>query len=301
MSVALAILSAVFFAGSHVTAKRGLTDTSIFAGLLVQLATGFCVVLVAVLLDPPGAVAVGAVAVFAGAGLIAPGTARATALAGVDRLGPSVAVPIQQGARPILAVLGAIVLLGESVGPPQLLGVLAIAFGGWRLSRERAPVVAEVAEPSAAGATATQGRRTFRPGIIFPLVTALCYSASDIIVKVALGSFPHPALGTLTGIGAALLVWGVASATIPLLRSSLRFGPNVRWFVASGTLMGLAILSAFHALQRGEVSVVGPIIAAQTLAVFVLSTVLLRHLERVTRETALAGVVVVIGTILVST
>jgi drug/metabolite transporter (DMT)-like permease len=299
VSVALAVVSALCFASTHVTAKRGLVDTSIFAGLLVQLATAFSVVLVALVVDPPGTVALGAVAIFAVAGLIAPGAARATALTGVDRLGPAVAVPIQQGARPILTVAGAIVLLNEPVGPVQIIGVLAIAFGGWRLSRERAP--AEAGVPAAGpSVTTVRLRRTFKPGIVFPLITAVCYATSDIVVKKALGSFPYPTLGTLVGIGAALLVWSTACATMPRLRRSLRFGPSLGWFVASGAFMGLAILLMFHALQEGEVSVVGPIIAAQTLAVFLLSAILLRRVEHVTGEIVMAGIAVVIGTILVT-
>jgi len=188
VAVLLAILAAICFASSHVTAKRGLANTSIFAGLLVQLASAFAVVLLTTLVDWPGAVAPAAVALFAMVGLIAPGTARATALAGVDRLGPSVAVPIQQGARPLLTVFGAIVLLDESVAFLQVVGVLAIASGGWWLSRERAPVEAEVPDPGRPGTRTLREGRTFKPGIVFPLITAVCYASTDMIVKAGLGS-----------------------------------------------------------------------------------------------------------------
>ena len=297
MPIVLAIFSAVCFGGSHVTAKRGLHDTSVFAGLLIQLGAAFVVVLVALLLDPPDTISAPAVGVFALAGLIAPGTARATALAGVDRLGPSVAVPIQQGARPILTVALAAAVLGETIGVVQLIGVAAIAFGGWKLSR--APSAAEMV--AADGNTLEESpSRTFRPGVIFPLITAVCYAASDVIVKVALGRFPSPTVGAAIGIGAALAVWAVVARAIPSVRGSLRFGPNARWFIASGSFMGAAILLMFHALQGAAASVVGPIIATQTMFVFLLSTVLLRRLERVTLETVISGSAVVAGTVLVS-
>ena len=297
MPIVLAIFSAVCFGGSHVTAKRGLHDTSVFAGLLIQLGAAFVVVLVALLLDPPDTISAPAVGVFALAGLIAPGTARATALAGVDRLGPSVAVPIQQGARPILTVALAAAVLGETIGVVQLIGVAAIAFGGWKLSR--APSASEMV--AADGNTLEESpSRTFRPGVIFPLITAVCYAASDVIVKVALGRFPSPTVGAAIGIGAALAVWAVVARAIPSVRGSLRFGPNARWFIASGSFMGAAILLMFHALQGAAASVVGPIIATQTMFVFLLSTVLLRQLERVTLETVISGSAVVAGTVLVS-
>jgi drug/metabolite transporter (DMT)-like permease len=295
--IVLAIFSAVCFGSSHVTAKRGLHDTSVFAGLLIQLGAAFVVVLAALLLDPPVSISVPAVAVFAAAGLIAPGTARATALAGVDRLGPSVAVPIQQGTRPILTVALAAVVLGETIGVVQLIGVAAIAFGGWKLSR--APSAAETT-PADGDPPRGSPSRTFRPGVIFPLITAVCYAASDVIVKVALGRFPSPTIGAAIGIGAALVIWAVAAGAIPSVRGSLRFGRNARWFIASGSFMGAAILLMFHALQGAAASVVGPIIATQTMFVFLLSTLLLRQLERVTIETVISGSAVVAGTVLVS-
>lgn len=298
MPIVLAIFSAVCFGSSHVTAKRGLHDTSVFAGLLIQLGAAFVVVLAALLLDPPVSISVPAVAVFAVAGLIAPGTARATALAGVDRLGPSVAVPIQQGTRPILTVALAAVVLGETIGVVQLIGVAAIAFGGWKLSR--APSAAETTTADGDDALVRSPSRTFRPGVIFPLITAVCYAASDVIVKVALGRFPSPTVGAAIGIGAALIVWAVATRAIPSVRGSLRFGRNARWFIASGSFMGAAILLMFHALQGAAASVVGPIIATQTMFVFLLSTLLLRQLERVTLETVISGATVVAGTVLVS-
>jgi drug/metabolite transporter (DMT)-like permease len=268
----------------------------VFAGLLIQLGAAFVVVLAALLLDPPVSISVPAIAVFAAAGLIAPGTARATALAGVDRLGPSVAVPIQQGTRPILTVALAAVVLGETIGVVQLIGVAAIAFGGWKLSH--APSAAETT--TADGDALVGSSRTFRPGVIFPLITAVCYAASDVIVKVALGRFPSPTIGAAIGIGAALIIWVVAAGAIPSVRGSLRFGPNARWFIASGSFMGAAILLMFHALQGAAASVVGPIIATQTMFVFLLSTLLLRQLERVTLETVISGSAVVAGTVLVS-
>jgi drug/metabolite transporter (DMT)-like permease len=300
VAVAFAIVSAFCFAASHVTAKRGLTQTSILAGLLIQLASAAGVVLVAVALDLPRAVTIMGILVFAATGLIAPGTARATALAGVDRLGPSVAVPIQQGLRPLVSVAGGALLLGEPVGPLHVVGVLAIALGGWQLSRERTRTEVEVDAVVPRGAAVPGSTRAFKPGIVFPLVTALCYGTTDVVVKAALGEFPYPTFGAFLGICTALAVWGAAALAVPRVKGALRFGPSARWFVASGSFMGLAILSMFQALQRGDVSVVGPIIATQTLAVFLLSTVLLRHVEQVTKETVLAGVVVVAGIALVT-
>jgi hypothetical protein len=51
------------------------------------------------------------------------------------RLGPSIAVPITQGARSLLAVGGALLFLGETLTVQKLIGLLAIVASGWHLTR----------------------------------------------------------------------------------------------------------------------------------------------------------------------
>jgi uncharacterized membrane protein len=70
--------------------------------------------------------------------------------------------------------------------------------------------------------------------------------------------------------------------------------------VLAGAFMGTAILLLFHALARGDVTLVAPVIGTQPLFVMLLSAILLGHLERRDRTTVIAASVVVIGTILVS-
>lgn len=287
----LAVISAICFAGSHVMAKRGLVSTSVTAGFLVTMASSWLVVAGAVVLDPPTSKPIVGVGVFAIGGLVAPGVSRAAALIGVERLGPSIAVPVQQGLRPLLAVLGAAIILSETIGPVRMLGVVAIMGGGWMLTRQ---------PRSRQPHTLAVGRSLgFRAGIVFPVIAAVGYAVSDVIVKRALEVLPDPAFGAMVGIGTSLVVW-LAAHLSASVRRRLRIGPSVGWFLLSGVLTGFAVLTLFHALHVGEVSVVAPIVATQPLAVFVLSTLLLRDLERLNRTTVLAGVIVVAGTVLVS-
>ena len=64
--------------------------------------------------------------------------------------------------------------------------------------------------------------------------------------------------------------------------------------------MGTAILLLFDALDQGDVSVVAPVVSTQPLWVFLFSALILRHMERRDPSMVAAGVVVVIGTVLVS-
>lgn len=307
-----ALSSAFFFAASHVVSKRGLQDTSVISGSLVILSVSWVIISISVLFDPPQTVTGSGVAMFAGLGLLVPAISRGATLKGVDLLGPSVAIPIQHGMRPVLAVAAAAWLLGESVGAVRWLGIAAIVVGGWHLSRRPKAALEMPIEPESPvpagmpGAVASRRsvgarmRGMVRPGIVYPLLAALAYASSDVIVRQALGSLPEPGFAAMVSSGAGLLVWLSAAAFFPAVRRRWKVGRGTWWLALSGALVGLAILGIYNALGRGNVSVVTPINSTQPLMVLVLSSLILRDLERITLATALSGLAIVTGTILVS-
>lgn len=306
--VGLALLSSASFAASHVISKRGLSGgTSVSAGFMVIVASAWVVVLVPLVLEPPESVSVRAVVFFAVSGLFAPAVSRAAALAGVSVLGPSISVPIQQGLRPLIAVPAAMLLLGETLGLVPAIGLGAIVAGGWILSRE--PVQAERIvplagdEPNPLTSVSTGAQRgtqpRFRRGIAFPIAAAVGYATADLLVKAGLGSETDAVYAAPISIGTGFMVWSIAHI-FPPVRSRFRLGRQAWWLAVSGTFMGIAILLLFHALARGDVSLVAPIIGTQPLFVMVLSAMLLRRMERLERSTVVAAMLVVIGTALVA-
>jgi drug/metabolite transporter (DMT)-like permease len=307
--IALALLSSASFAASHVVSRRGLEGTSVSAGYMVIVGCAWVVVMIPMLLDPPDTVSARAVVFFAISGLFAPAISRAAALGGVRALGPSISVPIQQGLRPLIVVPAAVIVLNETFGWTRLIGLAAIVTGGWILSRNppgagEPAFEALVAPGRGAGqpATAVHRRRStrrFRPGIAFPIAAAIGYATSDLLVKIGLGGGSDPVYAAPLSIGVGFLVWAVAHVFRPV-RRRFRLGTDVGWLVLAGAFMGMAILLLFHALARGDVSLVAPVIGTQPLFVMLLSAILLRHLEVRDRTTILAASVVVVGTILVS-
>ena len=292
------MLSAFCFAGSHVASKRGLQDTSVIAASLIVLSVSWVVILISVLFDPPAEVTGKAVVVYSGLGLIVPAVSRWSVLRSVDMLGPSVAIPIQQGLRPLLAVGGAIVLLGESLDPLRLVGVLAIVAGGWQLSRK--PREGERDHTGAAVVTA-DGRWALRRGILFPFIAAIAYAASDLLVRLTVGGdLAEPGFAAMVSTGAGLAAWLLIVGAVRSVRAGVRFGPRAWWLVLAGVLIGFAILAVYNAFRRGEVSVVTPINAMQPLLVVLLSSLFLRDLEQIRPVTVISGVAIVIGAILVS-
>ena len=295
---ALAALSAFLFAASHVTSKRGVQTTSVVSGVLLSLGTGAVLLLVAVVASGAELPSGKALLVLAGSGILAPALARGGAIAGIDRLGPTTAIPIQGSVYPLCAVAGALLFLGESMGLTRAVGVGAIVLGVWILSRDPRPL------PSDTYAQATQTRRTVvrrAAGLAFllPVVAGLSKGMADIVRKEGLDLASSPVSSALVAQVAALLAWLLLLAT-PGVRKRVRFGRGAWWFCAGGVLAALAVLSQFHALDRGRVSVVSPIVAAQPVAVIVLSALLLKDLDPLSVRRTIGALVAVGGTILVS-
>jgi drug/metabolite transporter (DMT)-like permease len=309
----LALFSAAAFALSHVVSKRGLHDTSVTAGFIVVVSCAWLVISVPAAAQLPVSMSAGSVALFALSGLFAPGIARAATLAGVKLLGPSIAVPIQQGLRPLIVLPVAALFLGEELGPWRVLGAAIIVLGGWILTRQP-----QSAENHGSGASALgmspiseQGKRMptvsqqslataggFRPGLVYPVVAAIAFAASDVLVKGGLDEGSVPAIGAAISTGTGLLLWYLAHS-LPVVRRRFRLGSRASWLAMSGALMGAAILLLFVALDRGDVSLVAPIIASQPLFVFLFSSLFLRNLEHLERSTVVAGAIVVAGMVLV--
>jgi drug/metabolite transporter (DMT)-like permease len=287
-----ALFSALCFASSHVISKRGLQDTSVTAASLIILSVSWLVISLSVLLGPPPDVTGRTVAIYAALGLLVPAISRWSVLKSVNDLGPSIAIPIQQGLRPLLSVMGGILLLGERLSVVRGVGVALIIVGGVQLTRR---------PPDATGPPRTLGRWAFRPGLAFPLIAGLAYATSDVLIRLTLGEGEtEPGVAAMISTGSGLVAWLVVVAVVPRVRAGVRFGPGSRWFVLAGALIGAAILAVYNALQRGEVSLVSPINSTQPLIVLLLSALFLRDLDRVRWGTAVAAVAIVVGAILVS-
>jgi drug/metabolite transporter (DMT)-like permease len=290
---AWALFSALCFASSHVVSKRGLQDTSVTAASLIILGVSWIVISLSVVLGPPAHLTGRDLAIYAGLGLLVPAISRWAVLKSVHDLGPSVAIPIQQGLRPLLSVLGGIALLGERLSLLRGIGVASIIVGGWQLTRR---------PPDDPGRPPAKLRRLgLRPGLAFPFIAGLAYATSDVLIRLTLGDGQtEPGAAAMVSTGSGLLVWLVAVAAVPRVRADVRFGRRSWWLVLAGALIGVAILGIYNALRRGEVSLVSPINSTQPLIVLILSALFLRDLDRVRWGTVAAAIAIVMGAVLVS-
>lgn len=292
MVIPLAIVSALGFAASTVTVKRGLLTSSPTTAWLMSSSVAAAILAIVVAFDPPARISVQALGFFALAGVVGDGLGRLSIVGSVDKLGPSVTVPIQTAAYPLVAVLGGILVFAEHVTGIQVVGAVIIIAGVWTL-------FAGAPEGELPEGARVSGTRRWQ-AMLLATIGGVGFAMADVLRKVGLAEMQDPAFGALIAVSVMLVVVLTATASIRPMRRNFKIGAGWGWLVAAGGFIALALLSLFEALETGAVSVIGPIIAAQPLGAVLLSALLLRKIERITLRLVMGTVLVVAGVALIA-
>jgi drug/metabolite transporter (DMT)-like permease len=199
-----------------------------------------------------------AVGLFACVGLVFPGAAALLNFESNRLLGPNIAGALSS-MTPVLAVILAIVILGERIRGPQLLALAAIVVGIGLMYRVHVNLSAHSLRLMA-----------------LPLASAAIRGAIQPAVKVGFEWWPNPMAAVVISytVSSAVLVFSAlarAGGTIPDIdhRGAL-------WFAAVGLCNGLSVLAMYVALEYGPVTIVSPLIAGYPLVTLLLSRVFLR-------------------------
>jgi drug/metabolite transporter (DMT)-like permease len=265
-AVLLALSSAALFGAMTVAIRLGM------AGLPDASAATFATIL------PAAAVVVVAALVrhdFHGAwpffltGLLAPGLSQVFFTLGIREIGASRA-SVTVGSAPLVAVVIALVFLGEPVRVPLLLGAGAIVAGGVLLAAERD----------------RPGHLRAR-GLLFAAGAAVMFAIRDNLAR-ALHADASPETAGLAILLAGVLCSGLWARRLPTRRELSRLTP-------AGILFGVSYICLFEAYWRGRVTVVSPLVATESLWGVALSALLIRHTENVGRRLVLGALLVVAG------
>ena len=211
---------------------------------------------------------------FALAGLLQPGAGQLLVTLAVREAGASRA-SVVFGAAPLVSVTIALVLLGEPVSAPLLVGAVLIVAGGVELARERGRPV-----------------HVRRIGLVYAFVVTVLFSARDNLLRwLSTGTSVPPAVAAAASLLGGGLVLAIALGPrlrLPALRNALPF-------LGVGVLFGLSYVSLFEAYYRGRVTVVSPLVATESLWGVGLSLLLLRRTELVGRRIVFGAALVVAG------
>jgi drug/metabolite transporter (DMT)-like permease len=195
---------------------------------------------------------------FAISGCLFPATVTLLTFEGNRRVGPSITGAFGN-LSPVIAILMAVVLLGEVPRLGQL-GGLAVILAGVLLI---------------VGAPRDMPRRFFGWAIVLLLLACFVRGLVQPLVKLGLAYWPSPF--------AASLIAYIMSATVILSAGLAREGraalldPPPGWpvFVPVGLLNGFSVILIYAALMRGSVAVVAPLVACYPLATLVFSRLIL--------------------------
>ena len=222
-------------------------------------------------------------AVFALVGVLAPGLSQLLFMLAVRDAGSSRA-SVVVGAAPLVAATLAIVFLDEPLRAPLALGAVLIVTAGILLVREPA-----------------RPEHFRAAGLVFAVVATLLFSTRDVILRwyseeAALGSLGAAASSLAAGWLVVAVFAAVARRREPL-RTLLR--PGIAAFVPAGLCFGFSYVFLFEAYYRGNVTVVSPLVATESLWTVLLSALLLRQSELVGPRLVLGAALVVVGGILI--
>jgi uncharacterized membrane protein len=278
-----ALLTALSFACSNVTVKRGFRHssplTATFVSLLIHSVVLWTVVLATGGVPP---VALAGVAAIVISGLLQPAI-RHFHYTGIHKLGTARAVTLRNS-YPFLTVIAGVVFLGEPLTVIGVIGtvlvVLGIVLTSWRMD---------------------QNLPSFRwVYVLYPGATVLLTTIVHPLRRYALLQSNEP-LFFAALVGPVALLSFAAFYISPACQEKLVWDRRAVWPLAlSGIFETLAVLFMLTAFASGPVVIVSPISATAPIWTMILSAIFLRQIERIDRASVIGTICVVAGVVAIS-
>jgi transporter family protein len=281
--IVYALIAGLFWGTSPVLVKRGLARADVSAATLYQQATILITLCGAALLEgdifaasiPPPAILI-----FGATGIVGAYVGRTLFVRSVAQIGASRAQSLNNSS-PLITVLLAAVLLGESLSFSVLLGVLFIISG-----------VFFVTQTEPVGDGGAGARRITLAAVL----ATLCYGVVPVLKKFGTDNGGPPVLGALVMHATGLALLMTLGNLLKIERKWQRIPTqSLLCFVAAGFLYAIGSIFTLKALTRAPASVVAPIWSAQPIVSFFLAKTTLKGIEEVSFRDGAAAALVVVG------
>jgi drug/metabolite transporter (DMT)-like permease len=285
-AVLFALASAVSFGAMTVSLRAALKrHPEPDVGAVASTVVAALVAVVAIAFERGGGEAASAkeLAVFAVAGLLAPGVSQIFFTVAVKEAGAS-RTSVVAGTAPLFAATLAIVLLDEPFEWALALGAVLIVGAGVLLVGDTARSL------------------DFRlVGIGYALLATSLFTSRDVVVRwysedAALASVEAAAAALSAG-ALVMLAWAAIERRGALVTALA--SPALLRFVVPGFFFGLSYVLLFAAVYRGKLTVVSPLVATESLWGVLLAAIFLRSSELVGLRLVLGAVLVVAGGVLI--
>lgn len=287
MSVFFAIFSAFLYGLTNVMVKIGMRTSNTSSAIFISLLGSFFSVLIfSIFYTSFNEYLTKALFFFLAAGIIGPFIGRILLFKGIDRVGAAISSTLYED-KPFFSVLGAMILLGETLTPAIGLGVCLMLAGTVIVSLERS-----------GGQIETEWKKI---DLLIPMAAGACYGMSHVFRKMGLNITPNPFVGVMgQNIGAIAFV---PLLVFPGKNQKGAISKEFRiwiWFLLVGFLQLVAQWCLFEALELGSVVIVSPLSSLSTFFVLILTTLFLRKLEKVTWKIVLGAVLMVGATVILT-
>lgn len=298
----LALLSAVTFAFSNATVRRGVLTGTVFQAVAISVVLGLPMFAAATLIGAglPSLMSLSATSLglLATAGIIHFAAARYCNYRATQAMGTNLVAPMQQLSLVITLIL-AVLWLGEAITPLRLVGI-ALVVAGPALTLGSNGNKGKASRPDANADSAVVFKPNYKEGYGYALLSTFGYGTSPILIRLAL----H-ADGISAGLAGGLVSYAAAAAVVLGLALLVRQrhdltrmnADTVKWFAISGTAVCLSQMFRYMALAIAPVSVVTPIQRMSVIFRFYFSHALNRHHELFGGRVILGTVISLIGAI----
>jgi drug/metabolite transporter (DMT)-like permease len=284
MAEYFSLQASLCFSIAHILIRRGLVGSNALTGSFISLTmTAGLLWLLIPFFVPLSALWNPAVALFAAAGIFAPGIGRTLNYVGIERVGIARSVPIVNSS-PIFASVLAVIFLGEVWLPQNIAGTCLVILGVVTLSLSK-----------------PQTGVSRKIDIMFPIAGAIAFAISTTLRKSGLGVIDIPLLGAGVTAAAAAVFSLVLIQSRGGTRAFMLSRKSAAWLIPAGVFNTAATLSVFYALRHGPVVVVEPLVSSNPLLTLLLTSIFLRDLEALSLRVIIGALLTVAGTILVVT
>jgi len=275
-----ALLTSFCFGLNAILIRKGLKDsTPVTAAIIVSFVQ--TPILAALALRSPIIWDPRAVVYFVLAGIFAATIGRALNYIAIDRVGVNVATSLS-GIDPLFSNVLAILILGEPIVPSTLTGVVLIVLGVLIMSKLELD----------------EGVR--KTDLIIPILAAFGYASANMMRKMGMSIVPNPGFGAVIGSITSIVAFPLYLASRGRLGEFNPRTSGLKFFVGGGVVVGVAMLSMYTAFQSGSISVVTGLIGAAPLFGLVLTALLLKDTERITRRVVAGCVTIFLGVLLIT-
>lgn len=272
LGIVFGVLAAASFGFNNASARRGVLSGGAIQGLVISMPIGM--VMFAVLAGVFGQWPALARMTWVEVGFLAAGGfmhfvwGRYCNIRSLAAVGSNLAGPVQQ-AQLLLSLALAIILLGETLSPFKVVGILLIIGAPAYILRARAKVKAaaaraKAAAPAAAAPPDAGKKPVFTPrmaeGYIFALLSAVGFGTSPILVKAGLEGTGASLVGGFISCIVATAVVALLLLIPSQLDEARRMNrESLKWFTLSGVGVSFSHLFRYLALGLAPVTVVQPL------------------------------------------